>query len=411
MTVSTYDPSVEDSLFALAERIEKSNLVPGAYRGKPVDIAIAMIYGHEMGLSPLTSLQRVVVIEGSPTLDAQGMTALTRKAGHSIQAEVDEKKAIVTGVRADNGDKMTVTWTIEMAMVAGLLRNDVWKKYASDMLWARAVSQICRRLFGDVVLAVSYTPEEARQIQRDDGPSADEWRAEANERAGSAGSAVSDVRPPPGQRARALPAAPPAPAEPVSGSGEIVDPQLLAQQHVVDTVRELGPERGADANAFLLEKFGKVSPQTDWLEVQAALDKWLGQFPLDQTEADAALLAAEGEAQVEGQSPASPDPVPETGEAAPAPAEGEGVPVAAEAPTAEPEPKPEPVSAELRDVPEDILKDCQMKINTWPAEVVDQKLREWAQPLNGKLEAKRLRLLTVLAPLRAAGNPAVTVLF
>jgi hypothetical protein len=401
MTVATYDPSVEDSLFALAERIEKSNLVPGAYRGKPVDIAIAMIYGHEMGLSPLTSLQRVVVIEGSPTLDAQGMTALTRKAGHSITGEVDDKKAVVTGVRQDNGDTMTVTWTIEMAMVAGLLRNDVWKKYTSDMLWARAVSQICRRLFGDVVLAVSYTPEEARQIQRDDAPSADEVRAAAHMEA--TGSAVSDVRPPPGQRARALPAAPPAPVN--EGSGEIVDPQLLAQQHVVDTVRELGPERGADANAFLLEKFGKVSPQTDWLEVQSSLDHWLSQFPLaaDEAPEEASDDTEPGAAPAPAAAP-EPEPAGDPSESVPEP-------VAAEAPAEPKAAKPAPVSAELRDVPEDILQDCQMKIGTWSAEVVDQKLREWNCPVNGKLEAKRLRLLTVLAPLRAAGNPGVTVLF
>ena len=156
-----------DECFALAERVAKSSLMPQAYRGKPVDTAIAMLYGIEMGLSPMTALQRITVINGKPTLDAQGMVALVRQAGHSISGDITETEAKVTGKRGDTGDTMTSTFTMRDAELAGLARSQTYQKFPKDMLWARAVSQLCRRLFADVLMAASYGPEEMQAVVED----------------------------------------------------------------------------------------------------------------------------------------------------------------------------------------------------------------------------------------------------
>ena len=159
--VAVYTP---EACFALAERVASSALMPQAYRGKPTDAAIAMLYGVEMGMSPMTSLQRIVVINGKPTLDAQGMVALIRQAGHSISGEVDEHKAVVRGKRGDTGDEMVSTFSMDDAKIAGLAGSTTYKKYPKDMLWARAVSQLGRRLFADVLMAASYGPEEMDSV-------------------------------------------------------------------------------------------------------------------------------------------------------------------------------------------------------------------------------------------------------
>lgn len=150
-----------DQAFGLAERIAKSNLIPSAYRGKPVEAAVAMMYGAEIGLPPMTSLNRIVVVEGKPTLDAQGMVAVIRKAGHSVSGETDSEKAVVRGRRGDTGDEMAVTFTMEDAKRANLAGKNAWRAYPSAMLWARAVSQLARMLFADCLLGFSYVPEEA----------------------------------------------------------------------------------------------------------------------------------------------------------------------------------------------------------------------------------------------------------
>lgn len=159
-----------DEAFTLADRVAKSGLVPQAYRNKPADTAIAMLYGAEMGMPPMSSLQRVVVINGKPTMDAQGMTALIRQAGHSVTGEMSSTVAKVTGKRGDTGDTMTVTYTIEDAKTADLVkRGSPWEKFAEDMLWARAVSRLGRRLFADVLLGVSYVPEEMEAVVASNG--------------------------------------------------------------------------------------------------------------------------------------------------------------------------------------------------------------------------------------------------
>ena len=146
--------------FELAERISRSALIPQAYRGKPADAAICMMYGAEVGLPPMTALQRIIVINGKPTLDAQGMAALIRGRGHSIVGETSNTEAKVTGKRADNGDTMTVTFTMDDAKRANLVKNGPWTQYPSSMLWARAVSKLARELFPDVLMGMSYVPEE-----------------------------------------------------------------------------------------------------------------------------------------------------------------------------------------------------------------------------------------------------------
>ena len=150
--------------FDLAERIAKSQLIPQAYRGKPADAAICMMYGAEVGLPPMTALQRIIVINGKPTLDAQGMAALIRGAGHSIVGKTSNEEAVVTGRRKDNGDEMTVTFTMADAKRANLVKNGPWTQYPSAMLWARAVSKLARELFPDVLMGMSYVPEEMSEV-------------------------------------------------------------------------------------------------------------------------------------------------------------------------------------------------------------------------------------------------------
>jgi hypothetical protein len=168
--IERYDgPTQWDILQSQAAALAKSAFVPTNYRNKPDDILAAGLYGHEVGLGITSSLSYINVINGKPTLSAEGMVALARSKGHAINGKVTATAATVTGKRADTGDEMTVEWTIEMAKRAKLDGKDTWKQYPESMLWARAVSQLCRMLFPDVLLGLSYTPEEMADIEILDG--------------------------------------------------------------------------------------------------------------------------------------------------------------------------------------------------------------------------------------------------
>lgn len=148
------------SLMDQAEVLAGSNLVPKAFRNRPADVVVAMLLGQELGLGPMATMSMVDVIEGNATLNAEGKVSLVRKAGHSITGEAQATRAIAHGRRSDTGDEMTVEWTIQMAGRAGLANKAVWKQYPEAMLWSRAVSQLCRMLFPDVLAGLSYTAEE-----------------------------------------------------------------------------------------------------------------------------------------------------------------------------------------------------------------------------------------------------------
>ena len=140
--------------------VANTDLIPKSYRGNVPAILACVLTGRELGIPDLHALRAIHVVDGKPTLSAELMVTLARRAGHSITGEVTDIKARVTGVRGDNGDTMTCEWTLDMASQAELLGKQNWRKYPQAMLWARAVSQLCRMLFPDVVLGVGYTPDE-----------------------------------------------------------------------------------------------------------------------------------------------------------------------------------------------------------------------------------------------------------
>jgi hypothetical protein len=177
-------PELWGHMQRIAYDLAGSNLVKAALRGKPDDVLLVLLYGRDLGLSPTTALAKIHVIEGLPSLSAEMQAALIRRAGHRLDGTIvrDDKQrpvaAEVSGVRADSGEAMSADFTISDAVAAGLctiddeLPNGVrarsnnggkpkpWEAHTSDMLWARAVSRLARRLFPDVLSGVTYTPEE-----------------------------------------------------------------------------------------------------------------------------------------------------------------------------------------------------------------------------------------------------------
>ncbi len=140
--------------------IANTEFVPKGLRGNLPAILACVATGRAIGIDDMTAIRSIHIIDGKPTFAAELMVMLVRRRGHSIVGEVGPDTATVTGRRADNGDEMKVTWTLEMAKRAGLVGKGNWKSYPEAMLWARAVSQLCRMLFADCFAGATHTPEE-----------------------------------------------------------------------------------------------------------------------------------------------------------------------------------------------------------------------------------------------------------
>lgn len=142
-----------------AEMLAASDLVPAAYRGKPANIVTATLYGREIGFGPVAALAHINIIQGKATLSAEGMVAVVRSRGHIITGKASTAGARVNGKRSDNGNEMSFEFSEKDRERAGL-NSKTWNDYPKSMYWARAVSQLCRQLFPDVLAGVSYTAEE-----------------------------------------------------------------------------------------------------------------------------------------------------------------------------------------------------------------------------------------------------------
>lgn len=143
---------VAASVFKLADYIAGTEFVPKSLRNSAPATAAAILYGREVGLSPMTALTQTHVIEGKPAISAEGMRALVLAQGHELV--IDETTGATCTMRArragsDNWTK--ITWTIDMARAAGVAGKQVWKSYPRQMLQARCTTELVRLVFPDVI--------------------------------------------------------------------------------------------------------------------------------------------------------------------------------------------------------------------------------------------------------------------
>ncbi len=116
-------------------------------------VAMLVMYAHELGVSPAQALiNGFDIIQGKISMKPALMSNMIRRAGHSLQIlkwEADE--CIIKGKRSDNGDEMTISFSMEDARRAGWSEKAVYKQNPKNMLYARCMGNLGRMLFGDVI--------------------------------------------------------------------------------------------------------------------------------------------------------------------------------------------------------------------------------------------------------------------
>lgn len=168
-------------LESLAHQVAGTVFVPENMRNDPTKVVAVFMLGLEVGLGPMTSLQYIVVNEyEGPSMKAEGMRALVQANGHKIWAtESTDDHVTMRGQRLisenppEYGPIEEVTYSMGDAQKAGLLSpskrgkyRQGWTKNPKDMLYARASSRLCRRMFADCLGGISYVPgETADQVE------------------------------------------------------------------------------------------------------------------------------------------------------------------------------------------------------------------------------------------------------
>ena len=157
------EPTSMNEAILLADRLFKSRLF-GDYT-TPQSILAVILCGRSYGIDAVTSLMNFHIINGKPTSMPQLMQGMVLSKGACEYFDlIESTNEIATYETKRKGSKhaVKISFTIQDAENAGLTtgkNSHSWKKYPADMLCARCVSRICRRVYPDVIKGL-YTKEE-----------------------------------------------------------------------------------------------------------------------------------------------------------------------------------------------------------------------------------------------------------
>ena len=172
-------PQTLGELEQFAQTVSQSQLCPKSYRGKPQDVTLAILYGMEVGLRPLQSLQSVAVINGKPAIYGDAALALVEQSGLAEYVKEWQEQtergltAICEAQKKGKPEPTRQTFSEQEAKNAGLWGGrGPWSDYPRRMLQMRARSWCLRDCFPEVLEGL-YLAEEAEAIPDDAGTTID----------------------------------------------------------------------------------------------------------------------------------------------------------------------------------------------------------------------------------------------
>jgi hypothetical protein len=166
--------SLRDAM-ELAKLIADSDLAPKDYRGKPGNVLVAVQMGLEVGLSPMTAIQSIAVINGKPSLYGDVGKAILLSKGFIIE-EDDTHVIKKTGagrckITRPGHPPCERTFSIDNAKTAGLFgKQGPWTQYPERQLAWRAFWFAARDIASDVLKGLSGAEEVMDIGERDITP-------------------------------------------------------------------------------------------------------------------------------------------------------------------------------------------------------------------------------------------------
>lgn len=165
MTESTdltrYEPRDLTALLDYAEMICGSALLPKHIK-TAADAVLIVQRGRELGLTSMTSLQHLYIIDGKVSLPSaikMGCALASPLCEYFRCIETTPTQATYETQRRGYPEPDRLTYTLAQAKTAGLTGKTNWRNHPAEMLRARASSQLATMVYPDILAGV-YTPEE-----------------------------------------------------------------------------------------------------------------------------------------------------------------------------------------------------------------------------------------------------------
>lgn len=169
-----YRPTNMEQAMNLAKMVASSDLAPKDYKGKPANVFVAMQMGHELGLSPMQSIQNIAVINGRPSVWGDALLALCQAHPSFIDLiETDDGTTATATLKRRGRADLTRTFSVDDAKRAGLLgKQGPWSSYPARMRQMRARGFCLRDGMADVLRGLSSAEEQEDIVHAEVIPSA-----------------------------------------------------------------------------------------------------------------------------------------------------------------------------------------------------------------------------------------------
>lgn len=144
------------------QRLAKLLHASGYFKGvrDMAQACVKIMAGQELGLSPIASLQGIHFINDRLCYESVILASALKRRGYAYTGRSDKTGASITFFDSQERTIGVSQFGPEDAAAAGLNGKDVYKKWAQDMYWARAMSRGCRRYCADVFGGPVYAPED-----------------------------------------------------------------------------------------------------------------------------------------------------------------------------------------------------------------------------------------------------------
>lgn len=157
-----------DEILKFASIVTKTELVPKTYRNKEADAAVAVMYGMEIGLPPLASLQNIAVVNGMPTVWGDAQLSIVQSSGsyewhktsYTGKIEDGSLTAKFEVKRKDMSESVAKEFSIADAQSANLWgKGGTWKTHPKQMLGYKARAFALREAFADILKGIHSAEE------------------------------------------------------------------------------------------------------------------------------------------------------------------------------------------------------------------------------------------------------------
>jgi len=183
-----FAPKTVEDAYRMARLYLASKMLPARFNTAE-SIVVGMQYAIELGLSPLTGMRQIAVVQGTPCTYGDLPLALVQRSGkmESIREYLIDDKgteicttnknlqapavcAVCIVKRKGDAEPLERFFSLDDAKVAGLGGSPTWKAYPKLMLKYRARSQALKDKFFDCLNGIAIAEYDYHELPDENSP-------------------------------------------------------------------------------------------------------------------------------------------------------------------------------------------------------------------------------------------------